>query len=126
MEDWKLSIGRHAIATALESDEINVYVDDDVEIDWDDWSVEHVTMGDSGWIEVCATQMSTQSEMVSRARRNPPSKAHPAEYKNHDVEIELVVQVRWPEDNPLSGEVHGEMIQHGGKPTPPDPEPEPF
>lgn len=118
---WKQSVGRMAIATAIETDGIK----DTTEIEWntDDLKVTVVQPvndledGDAGF-EVEATTTATESEQVTRARNHPPGKAHPAEYKEYDVDIH--VQIRFfPSRNNGLGAAGGLVQADGGAPSPP-------
>lgn len=59
----------------------------------------------------------SESVKTTRARYNPPSKAHPAEYERYDATVHWSV-VWWPSGEGLDGEC--EVVAHveGGAPSP--------
>lgn len=61
----------------------------------------------------------TEAEQISRARRNPPGKAHPAEYRNHDVPVHVTVAF-FPFDGLGTADVHFEQESFPNEPPAPD------
>jgi len=118
------ALGQLLVNLAREGNGLDVSVDDDVEIDWSDWSIEEVDMGvtnnsdNEPYIEVHFTQQSSQSERVARATH-----WQPAEYTNHDVE--LIGTVRLFPVREYLGVCEGEIMQEGGRPSP-EPSYEPY
>lgn len=121
LPNWKKSIGQMAIATAVETEGI----EDNCDVEWEteDLTIDSVLPvndlggGEAGF-DVEASTTETQTEVTSKARKNPPGKAHPAEYKNHDINIH--VQIRfYPERNDALGSANGLALTEGGIPTPP-------
>lgn len=117
LAEWEVSLGHHVLQHSMEGNDFEAHIDDDIEWDYRDWSIQHVDTKD-GFIEVEATQKSSQSERVSRG-----SRLQPPEYKNHKVTLRAFARAKWTEDDPLAGECEVHIEQEGGIPSPPDPEP---
>lgn len=123
LQPYEKALGRHIVISCLEArnDSIDDYLPDDVEYDWDGWTIEHVD-GDETAIEVVATQEDSESVKVKNARYNPPGKAHPAEYEHYEGTIVAHARIDWSDD-PLAGDSHITLDWEGGAPSPPDPDP---
>jgi len=50
---------------------------------------------DENEVTIFSTLQRTVSEKVTRATHNPPRKAHPAEYRNHDVGVHFEGRLEW-------------------------------
>lgn len=111
------ALAQHIIISALESGcEWQGRLPDDVALDWDAWTVEHVDGRDTTW-EVEASQPFTES-----VRRSRGSRMHPPEYDQYDGTVHGFFSVDWSEDA-LAGEYTIHFETEGGAPSPPDPEP---
>lgn len=74
----------------------------DVDLDWsvhdvDDWTVDV----DDGGFELTGFCDGEYAVQTARARRNPPGKAHPAEYETRTREV--AVEIRVDTENPPTG-----------------------
>jgi hypothetical protein len=116
------ALGRHILRCAQESGIDYNSVPDEVEVHYDDWTIEEFDECADGAVEVHARQDGYETTLSRRARYNPPGKAHPAEYEQHDGEVHIHVHADFTE-YPLAGEIEAEMMFEGGKPLPPDPDP---
>jgi hypothetical protein len=121
LPEWKKSIGQMAIATAIETDGIK----DTSNVEWetDELTIDAVLpvndlAGGEAGFEVEASTTATESEQITKARKNPPGKAHPVEYRNHDVEVHVQIQF-FPSRNDNLGAAEGMVQTEGGAPTPP-------
>lgn len=91
----------HILAEALEMAEWNTHVNaperGDHEVEWsvgdvDDWEV-HV--GTDDLIHLRGTTEASYSVQTSRAKLNPPGKAHPAEYRTETFPVHVQVTADW-------------------------------
>lgn len=99
MTDGTIAVPQDALAqrTIDLALEVGEYNDCRVPDDCDDWSlkdmdVDYVTT-DGSTVIVEGEVEGSVSEKVLSARYNPPGKAHPAEYENHDVPI--WIRIEW-------------------------------
>ena len=113
------ALGRHIIVHCFESDVVEDHAPGEVDLHWDEWSIESVDR-DGTAIEVHATQDGYETTLASRRTRH-----HPAEYEHHDGTAHAIARADWSDD-PLAGDCEMVIEWEGGKPLPPDPEPEPF
>ena len=117
MDQWKKTLGRHVIVSALElPNSIEDHTPNDVEWDYDNWTIEDVSF-DGTLIEVVGSQPQSQS-----AKRRRATRWQPAEYETFDGKVIVVARMDWSE-NHLAGEGTAMLEYEGGKPQPPDPDP---
>lgn len=112
------TIANYVLTQAIEDpDEWNEYTEDGVEYDLtdvlDDPFVESVVDEEYGRaVHVGGVITGRGQRQTTRARRNPPGKAHPAEYETVEVKIEVIVE--WfPEMNDGLGGTYVLIDQHG-------------
>ena len=111
------ALGMHILMHCFEGAEFHDHTPDEVELDWDGWTVTEIDTHGSA-IEVHAEQDGFETTLSSRATRH-----HPAEYEHHDGTAIAVARADFSE-HALAGDTFVEIDWVGGKPTPPDPEPE--
>lgn len=117
------ALAQHILAHALEDpDTYHDHMSEGIDWEYGEWTPTRLET-DGSTLEVEAIQETTEAEKVRNARYNPPGKAHPAEYKHHDVELIATARVDWSEHH-IAGETSLNIDQRGGAPQAPDPEPE--
>lgn len=119
-DESEKALAQHIITLAVESDDLHMSVDSDLDVNLYDWSIEELDRGsdDEGqYIEVHARQGFKESVRASQGSRH-----HPPEYKNFDGTLYGRFRL-YPALNDGFGISEGEIMQEGGKPSPPDPDP---
>jgi len=91
----------HLTTVAEESDDWTIYLGlpDGVEPEWgledvEDWTVEVTSEGE---LRCFGEGEGTYSVQASRARYNPPERAHPAEYKTETFRFMVDITTDWSE-----------------------------
>lgn len=113
MNEHELALADYIVEMAKEYGEIETFVDS--EVDWDLNDLDAVSLdrdtedGEPVYV-VSLKGAGTRSELVTRARYNPPGKAHPAEYKHHD--IPLMGEIRFRPTKPMTTDEISAYVQH--------------
>lgn len=105
-DETRIALARHVLAEAREA-EYEDRTPDDVDVDWDDWSISGLFF-DDGVVEVEAKQDDYQT------------KGGRFDYKVYEGTIRLHARADWRE-YPLAGEFETRIEWQGGKPSPPAP-----
>lgn len=118
------SLAERAVAEAVEDADVDVPAgitigpdardDHELDYDWrnvlDDYDSIDVEPAEDGYELVVRGEVEARYQTLYRkAKRNPPGKAHPAEYENHYVPV--YIEVRWRPRDGLSADaaVYGEV-----------------